>query len=126
MSWPGAWAAVSQEGCWPGMSGSELDWSGTSWSTMGRPTWDDVETDVALVEGVATDVVADVTDVSPAGLGVGSLAWRATGAASAAKRVVVASAAMAGHSPTIDQHGCGPQHRRDARQMHPPRSPPGA
>ena len=59
----------------------------------------DVETDVALVEGVVTDVVADVADVSAAGVGV-LAGVAATGAASAAKRVVVPATAMTGHSPT--------------------------
>ncbi len=59
----------------------------------------DVEADVALVEGVVTDVVADVADVSAAGVGV-LAGVAATGAVSAVKRVVVPSAARAGHSPT--------------------------
>lgn len=60
----------------------------------------DVETDVALVEGVVTDVVAGATEVSAAGLGEMLPGVAATGAVSAVKRVVVPSAARAGHSPT--------------------------
>ncbi len=59
----------------------------------------DVETDVAPEEGVATDVVAGVTDVSPAGLGDVLAGVAATGAVSAVKRVAVPSAAMTGHNP---------------------------
>jgi hypothetical protein len=61
----------------------------------------DGETDVAPAEGVATDVVAGVTDVSPAGLGDVLPGVAATGGVSAVKGVVVTSAAMAGHSPTM-------------------------